>query len=134
MRIQSREQAVFLLYQIDLLTNQNKELFIEMAEEMLKPLEEDKSLDYPYIEQLVLGAIHHIDTIDTLIEKCLSKKWTLKRLMFLDRAMLRIGVYELSFMNLQKKAPVINAYIEMAKKYCDDDQDKFMNAILDKVE
>lgn len=134
MRIQSREQAVFLLYQIDLMLNQKKEKFMEMAEEEVSLLSANEQLDKTYIEQIVLGTIHHIETIDSLIEKHLSKKWTLKRLMFVDRAILRAGVYELVFMNVQKKAPVINAYIEMAKQYSDDDQDKFVNAILDKVE
>ncbi|MGL4663086.1 MAG: transcription antitermination factor NusB [Culicoidibacterales bacterium] len=134
MRIQSREQAVFLLYQIDLLLNQKKEKFMEMAEEEITRIEENDVLDKTYIEQLVLGTVHHIETIDLMIEKQLSKKWTLKRLMFIDRAILRAGVYELVFMNVQTKAPVINAYIELAKKFSDDDQDKFVNAILDKVE
>lgn len=106
---------------------------MEMGEAELLILPENTSYDKAYIEQLVLGTIHHIETIDTMIEKHLSKKWALKRLMFLDRAILRIGVYELAFMNAQAKALVINAYIEMAKTYCDDGQDKFMNAILDKV-
>lgn len=134
MRIHSREQAVFLLYQIDLLLNQNKANFIELAEERLILLGDDETIDKTYVEQLALGTIHHIETIDNLIEKNLSKKWALKRLMFIDRAILRVGVYELLFMNAQTKAPVINAYIEIAKKYSDDGQDKFVNAILDKVE
>lgn len=134
MRIQSREQAVFLLYQIDLMLNQKKEKFIELAEEELARQDRNESLDANYIEQLVLGTLHHIETIDSLIEKHLSKKWTLKRLMFIDRAILRTGIYELVYMNVQTKAPVINAYIELAKKFSDDDQDKFVNAILDKVE
>lgn len=130
MRIESREEAVICLYQIDLLTNKDKTKFIDEAEIRLELV--SSRLEDEYIEQLVLGSIHHLDAIDLLISEKL-KNWTLSRLGYMERSILRVGVYELLFMNNQAKSLVINAYIELAKSYCDDGNQKFINAVLDQV-
>ena len=88
----------------------------------------------PFVQELVLGVKHNIAKIDEVISKSL-KNWTIERLSYVDRAIIRLAVYEL----LETKTPasiIINEAIEITKEYSnldDETQSKFTNRLLDEI-
>ena len=60
------------------------------------------------------------------------KDWTIDRLGKTDKAILRLGAYELIHYDTPKVV-VINEAVELAKKYSDDKVVKLINAVLDKI-
>ena len=70
----------------------------------------------------------HINLIDDTISKSLSN-WTIGRLGYIDRAILRIATYELLFTQTPKKV-VFNEAIDLAKKYGTSESGRFVNGIL----
>lgn len=88
----------------------------------------------PYVQELVLGVKHNLSKIDEIIIANL-KKWTIERLSYVDRAIIRLAVYEL----LETKTPasiIIDEAIEITKEYSnleDEAQSKFTNRLLDDI-
>ncbi len=86
------------------------------------------------VKLLFLSIIENINKIDALIGKYLVN-YTLDRLNKVDKAIIRLAVFEL----LDKKLPaevVINEAIELTKEYSDLDdekQHKFTNRLLDNI-
>ncbi|MEO7453836.1 MAG: transcription antitermination factor NusB [Fimbriimonadales bacterium] len=58
--------------------------------------------------------------------------YTLDRLAALDRAVLRLGVYEVLYGDMPK-AVAINEAVEIAKEFSTEDSGKFVNGILGKL-
>ena len=80
---------------------------------------------------LFAGTVENIKTVDSIIRKHLEN-WDFSRLTGVDRALLRLSVYELLF----KTAPpqvVINEAIDIAREYGTDDSYRFINGVLDGV-
>ena len=80
------------------------------------------------------GIIANLNAIDKTIEEHLFN-YSLKRLSFVDRAILRIAVYEIMFSELPVNI-VINEAIILTKKFSDLDdekQHKFNNRVLDNI-
>ena len=86
------------------------------------------------VKLLFLSIIESINQIDSLIEKHLVN-YTLDRLNKVDKAIIRLAVFEL----IRKEIPaevVINEAIELTKDYSDLDdekQHKFTNRLLDNI-
>ena len=72
-----------------------------------------------------------LENIDSVISKYLEN-WDLDRLGNTDKAILRLGAFELMHYDTPKVV-VINEAVELAKKYSDDNVRKIINAVLDKV-
>lgn len=78
--------------------------------------------------------IDHLTDIDKIIEDNLFE-YSLSRLAFVDRAIIRLAVYELKFTDLAKQI-IINEAVEMTKIYSnldDQKQHKFTNRVLDNI-
>jgi N utilization substance protein B len=73
----------------------------------------------------------------TAIDACIDKRlqnWTLNRLAVMDRAVLRLGCYELLYCADVPASVVINEYIELAKQFGSDGRTaKLVNGVLDKI-
>ena len=80
---------------------------------------------------LAIGAVENIQAVDAMIRKHLTN-WDFSRLNRVDRALLRLGVYELMF----KTAPpttVIDEAVDISKEYGSDDSYRFINGVLDGI-
>lgn len=80
---------------------------------------------------LLEGVIEAQDRIDPLIETA-ADNWRLSRMAVVDRAILRLAVYEL----LEAVAPpavVIDEALELAKRYGGEQSGRFVNGVLDAV-
>ncbi|MCA1058172.1 transcription antitermination factor NusB [Rossellomorea aquimaris] len=120
----AREKALQALFQIDMSG-------IEPDVALTNVLEEEEQLDV-YLEQLVLGFIENQERIDGHIRENLEK-WSFDRLAKVDRNILRMGVYELLFVDDVPDKVVINEAVEIAKVFGDDQSSKFINGVLSKV-
>jgi N utilization substance protein B len=83
----------------------------------------------PYARRLVEGVEEHLGAIDELIGR-LSRGWTLERMPAMDRAVLRIGVYELGHEPEVPTAVVLDEAVELAKRYSTEESGRFVNGVL----
>ena len=90
--------------------------------------------EYPFIDRLMKGTIENLQTIDTIIEKA-APEWPIAQITSVDRAVLRLGLYELLFGSREEVPPkvAINEAIELAKSFGGDSSGKFVNGVLGTV-
>ena len=125
-RSELREKAMVILYQIDIMKNQNMEFNVEEL------ISDNLEVDNEFVRNLVYGVITHLDEIDDLANKYL-KNWSINRIDKTGAQILRIGIYEIYYSDDVPSVVAINEAIELAKKYSDDKVRKMINAVLDKV-
>jgi transcription antitermination protein NusB len=85
-----------------------------------------------YAQALVLGVDAHHDEIDEIIAK-FSEHWSLDRMPVVDRALLRIGAYELGWCPDVPTAVAITEAVELAKQYSTKDSGRFVNGLLSRI-
>lgn len=93
------------------------------------PSFEDENVQTIYQE--IMSAIKDIDEI---IEKHLFD-YSLHRLNFVDRAIIRLATFELKYTDIEKQI-IINEAVELTKTYSnldDEKQHKFTNRLLDNI-
>ncbi len=74
----------------------------------------------------------HINDIVNIIRPYLKDKWEFSRLNNLDKAILINAVYDIKYRNHSKNL-IINESVDIAKMFSIDDNYKFINAVLDKI-
>ena len=82
-----------------------------------------------FANQLFEGAMKDVASLDELIVKH-AENWRLERMAAIDRAILRLAIYELRATDTPPKV-VLNEAVEMAKKFSSDGASAFVNGILD---
>jgi len=84
-----------------------------------------------FIKSLVEGVIEKADEIDTIIEKA-APQWPINQIAMVDRAVLRLGIYELLFGNHDEVPPkvAINEAIELGKSFGGESSGRFINGVL----
>lgn len=125
-RHQARESIITLLYAEDI-GNPGIEKFIDELFEEKKIRNQQKE----FALGLYHGVKEHLSGIDETINLHL-KEWNLSEIGTLERAILRLGAYEILFSELDN-AVVINEAIELAKKLCNETSPKFINGVLDAI-
>ncbi|WP_041960170.1 transcription antitermination factor NusB [Sulfurospirillum arsenophilum] len=125
-RHQARESIITLLYAEDI-GNAGIEKFIDELFEEKKIRNQQKE----FALGLYRGVKEHLTIIDEAINLHL-KEWNLSEIGMLERAILRLGGYEILYSELDN-AVVINEAIELAKKLCNETSPKFINGVLDAI-
>lgn len=93
--------------------------------------EQEHPRDYfAFAEELISGALAHMDEIDDVIRSYLQN-WDFKRIARVDLAILRLAVHEM--LRRPDIPPVvsINEAIDLSKVYSNADSRRFINGILD---
>ena len=87
--------------------------------------------EYAFIDRLVKGTVDNLDKIDAIIEKA-APAWPIAQITAVDRAVLRLGLYELLFGTREEVPPkvAINEAIELAKAFGGESSGKFVNGVL----
>ena len=124
-RTEAREKIMVILYQIDFYVKEG------MSYDIDEVIKENLEIDNKFVRDVVYGVIKNIENIDKIITKQLDN-WDLDRLGKTDKAILRLGTYEMLYYDTPKVV-VINEAVELAKKYSDDKIVKLINAVLDKI-
>lgn len=90
--------------------------------------------DADFIRRLVYSCIEKMTEIDTVIQKA-APQWPIEQIAAVDRAVLRVGLYELLFGNRDEVPPkvAINEAIELAKSFGGDSSGRFVNGVLGTV-
>ena len=94
--------------------------------------EEDQN--FINIKKTIVAILNNQDKIDEVIHKSLDN-YTIDRLNFVDRSIIRLAVYEMLFTDLASGI-IINEAVEISKEYTNLDdglQSKFNNKLLDKI-
>jgi len=86
----------------------------------------------PYTEAVARGVSEHAPHIDELISSHLQG-WTLERLPAVDRAILRVAVWELLHAEDVPPAVAVDEAVELAKELSTDESPGFVNGVLGQV-
>ncbi|WP_270743774.1 transcription antitermination factor NusB [Streptococcus infantarius] len=96
-----------------------------------KTVEEDEEIQVPvFLLNLVKGVCDLQSELDQQIEAHLKLGWSLERLTLTDKALLRLGLYEVKYFEETPGRVAVNEIIEIAKKYSDETSAKFVNGLL----
>jgi transcription antitermination protein NusB len=118
-RRSARRQAVFILYQQDLLALKPEDALARAA---------DSAAD-EYTTLLVQGVAAHRVQIDEMLGAHVEG-WALSRLGVLERAILRLAAYELVWEPETPVAVVIDEAVGSAKRFCSDEAGSLVNGVL----
>lgn len=91
----------------------------------------DRTLN-PYTLVLVEGVVERMPEIDALLATH-SVEWPVDRMPAVDRAILRLGTYELLWGPEVPPAVAIDEAVELAKGLSTDDSPGFVNGVLGKI-
>lgn len=86
--------------------------------------------DTEFVDQLINGVLEYMTALDEKLQP-LAPDWPLAQVARIDRNILRIGLYELLY--LQDDVPprvAINEAVELAKSFGSDNSSKFINGVL----
>ena len=125
-RRRARECAVQALYSWQLSKNDIADIELQFLSE-----QEVKDVDIAYFRELLAGVAMQAEKLDALMAPYLSRQ--LDELGQVERAVLRIALYELSKRDDVPYKVAINEGIELAKVFGAEDSHKFVNGVLDKV-
>ncbi len=87
---------------------------------------------HPYSAAAARGVGEHLAHIDDLISSHLQG-WTLDRLPAVDRAILRVAVWELLYADDVPEPVAVDEAVELAKDLSTDDSPGFVNGVLGQV-
>ena len=122
-RHQVRQAVVSLLYAREM--GSCNEEFVEEFLEEKKIRNDQRSLAL----SLFHGILEHEEGLDALLNARL-KEWKINEIGSIERAVLRLGAYEMKFTPTDK-AVIINEGIELGKELGGDSAPKFINGVLD---
>lgn len=124
-RSELRKKIMTILYQINIYEKGKIEYSIDDVIKEVAPI------DNEFIKNIVYGVITYKNEIDNIADEFL-KDWTIDRLGNTDKAILRVGIYELLYTDTPPIVS-INEAVELAKSYSDDSVKKMINASLDAI-
>jgi N utilization substance protein B len=129
-RSKARKRALDLLYGADVREESiNSALATEQARADADP---KRASSWPYAREIVVGITEHGDEIDELIETY-AQGWTINRMPAVDRAIVRIGIWELLFNDSIPDGVAISEAVEAATVLSTEDSSGFINGLLGRI-
>lgn len=125
-RTNARKAAVQALYQWQMTGHNLNEIERQFLEE-----ERLKDVQKSYFSELVHGIPKNLDAIDQTLSEFVDRP--VDKIDPVERAILRIGVYELEHRLDMPYRVILNEGINLAKYFGADGSHKYINGILDKV-
>jgi N utilization substance protein B len=126
-RTKARKRALDLLYAADMRQVPVEQLLVGEAERAVS--EPERQASWLYAREIVDGVVDHRDEIDEAITTN-SRGWTLERMPAVDRALLRIGVWEIVYNDEVPDPVAISEAVEAATVLSTDDSAGFVNGLL----
>jgi N utilization substance protein B len=129
-RTKARKRAIDLLYGADMREiSLNAAIAMEAERAAAQP---DREASWSYAREIVEGIAEHGDEIDELIETY-AKGWTINRMPATDRAIVRIGIWEILFNDSVPDSVAISEAVEAAKSLSTEDSGGFVNGLLGRI-
>lgn len=125
-RRKARELAVQAVYSWQMSENSVTDVEVHFLTENAK-----RRFEIEYFQKLFRGVTSQTNSIDLAITPYLDRD--LDDVDHIEKAILRVAVYELSDCADVPYRVVINEAIELAKVFAADDSHKFVNGVLDKA-
>ncbi len=126
-RSKARKRALDMLYIADVRQIPLADVLDEEARRAAA--QPQRASSWPYAEQIVRGVDEHRTDIDALIESH-AVGWTLARMPVVDRAILRLAIWELQHNPEIPAAVAIAEAMELASLLSTDDSAPFVNGLL----
>lgn len=105
---------------------------VDLHEILTRNLERYESAieDTGFVKDIVDGVVEHQADLDAKIQP-IAPEWPIEQIARIDRAVLRLGVYELLYRGEVVPPKVaINEAVELAKAFGSDNSSKFVNGVL----
>ncbi len=121
--------AMQTLYEFDF--REHTDAKLEIGPVLERNLDEfrDNIDDTAFVQDLVTGVQQHAAAIDAIIAPA-APEWPVDQIAKIDKAVLRIGVYELCFKHEVPPKVAINEAVELAKAFGGENSSKFVNGVL----
>jgi transcription antitermination protein NusB len=129
-RHQARKRAVDLLFEAEARGLSPAEVVDGRI--ALSEVNPDVTAPQPYTVAAARGVGEHADHVDDLISSHLQG-WTLDRLPAVDRAILRVAVWELLYAADVPEPVAVDEAVQLAKELSTDDSPGFINGVLGQV-
>ncbi|OUJ24771.1 transcription antitermination factor NusB [Corynebacterium sp. LaCa117] len=131
-RYRARRRAADILYEAE-----NRDIDpVAIVEDRIALAREDRNAVAPiaeYTKVIIKGAAEELDVIDETIARYLSEDWELHRIPAVDRAILRVSVWELLFNPEIPTATAVVEGVEIASQYSNEQAAPYIHAVLDDV-
>ena len=124
-RSKARKRALDVLYESDLRGTDAVTTLAERLSQADPPVPD-------YTVELVEGVVEHRTAIDELLAGH-AEGWTVERMPPVDRAVLRLALYELLWREDVPDAVAVDEAVELAKALSTDESPRFVNGILGRV-
>jgi len=129
-RTKARKRALDILFQSDV---RGEALPTVLAAEAKRAANEPaREASWLYAREIVDGVIDNQGEIDELITTY-AKDWSLARMPAVDRALLRIGVWEIVYNDEVPTAVAIDEAVELAKEFSTDESGAFVHGVLARI-
>ena len=124
-RSKARKRALDILFESDQRSVSALEILQRNQSSSTTPMN-------PLVEELVLGVTKHLVAIDEAIETY-AHDWSIDRMPAVDRALARLGVYEIVFAPETPDAVTIDEVVSLAADISTDESPAFLNGLLARV-
>jgi len=125
-RSKAREFAVQAVYQWQMSGNELADILRQFADEK-KP----KTYEADYFQDLLRGVVTNLAELDEMLSPLVDRD--VERIDPVERAILRLGAYELQYHTEIPYRVVINEAVEMAKLFGAEQGHKYVNGVIDKL-
>lgn len=125
-RTMARQRALQALYQWQQAGDDLRDIEVQFLTE-----QEMDRVDVEYFKELLHAVPKQLDELDTFLQPCLDRK--IEAVDPIERAILRIGVYELKYHPELPYRVVLNEAVQLAKVFGADQSHRYINGVLDKV-
>lgn len=129
-RTKARKRALDILFQSDVRGEDTATILA--AEARRAAAEPAREGSWLYAREIVDGVIDNREEIDEQITT-FAKDWSLARMPAVDRALLRIGVWELLYNDEVPAGVAIDEAVELAKEFSTDDSGSFVHGVLARI-
>ena len=123
-RTKARKRALDLLFEAEQRGVTAADL---LRERLAAPVTEAPLSEFT--ADLVMGVVEHWGQVDELIATY-SQGWTLQRMPAVDRAILRLGAYEVLYSTDVPEPVAISEWVGLATELSTDDSPRFVNGLL----
>jgi len=122
----ARETAFFLLFEYEFKRDEDFEKIVSSAMDA-RDIEINE-----YVERVIKGTISSVEEIDALISKY-AVGWKTNRMSKTSLTIMRLGTYEMLYMEDIPFSVSINEAVNLAKKYDHDKAPAFINGVLNAI-
>ncbi|HSO64959.1 MAG TPA: transcription antitermination factor NusB [Ornithinibacter sp.] len=126
-RTKARKRALDLLFEAE----QRKVNVAELLRQRLAAPVTEAPLS-EFTADLVTGVVEHWSQVDELIATY-SQGWTLQRMPAVDRAILRLGAFEVLYSTDVPEGVAISEWVALATELSTDDSPRFVNGLLGRL-